>query len=924
MIRMPRIGRYEVSAVLGGGRWGDVFLAYDPLLDINVALKRSRQPAEVLKEALSEARMIARLHHPNIVRFYTAEIIDGYVVIVMEYLEGTTLRRWMNERKKVTVEEALDLMIPILEGLAHAHELNIVHRDVKPENILMTKDARVAKLADFGLATFYGLQPDQGPTGTPAYMAPEAWEGKFSPASDVFSCAVILYEMTTGVNPLAEGGIRVLRSEEGDYILFCVNAEGDIRLLRPPEHWFKIGDFQSKSSGYFVSALEQALHPDWRHRPKNARDFLARLRPESGRKTTGTLPLTGFDWNAVTVPDELLSALSEFQRAIVKDRSPRIAVFGGPGTGKTLTLAAKVVHLVHNEGWDPEKFVITTFTTKGWKDLAFRLERALGPRAKRLALYNFHTLCWKILVRDAERLPQFGRISGGTSVPYPEERPLEILPPEKLHKVAAEVAKQAKTLRSGRYLYDYLSRFRLSMKSKNDLRGTVPNDLEKDLIRFWDHWESHIVRSGRVSYDDVIYYTYLLLSQNQDLARQYSESIRFFFVDEYQDFTPIEVAIARALAGQETQWVVFGDPNQSIYTWRGASPEFLIRFEKEEPNTRVYHLNVAYRLPRKMVKLAQALMRDTDLLLPGSVVDDGDIQVVALDRAQDIGEYLTREIRRLHKAGYDYCDMAVLYRYAVRSRIVEDALTAAQIPYTLMFQRPFLHRPEIRGLLTVLRALRDPHDKMAEKEAVEWLEQKISSRARASRPGTARQRQNRAGGDDSQHRVRPASPGGEALFDEAKNLARGSSAKVVLEFLADRLGYRVNVERTASQQSVQELISLAANYEAMAGDEGSVSGFLAHLNFAMQSDPVGGEDAVNLATVHSAKGLEFPVVFLIGLVEGEFPRDTIKPEELAEERRLFLVGVTRARERLYLCYHRKDESGRATEPSRFIRETIVP
>ncbi|MHA2621628.1 MAG: protein kinase domain-containing protein [bacterium JZ-2024 1] len=913
------MGRYEVRDVLGSGRFGDVYLAHDPLLNLEVALKRSRAPAEMYRDALSEARMIARLSHPNIVRFFTAEIVDDFVVLVMEYVEGMTLRQWMNRRGVLSEQEAMALMTPVLEGLAYAHESGVIHRDIKPENILLAQDARVVKLADFGLAAFNRLDPAMSVAGTPNYMAPEAWDGIFETASDVYSCAIILYEMTTGVNPIFGKTLNEVREN-------CLKA-------------VRFGALGKRLSKRFQEAVETALSPDARQRPQDARALVNLLTTQAPHRIP--VPrVTAFDWNATTSPEETLRVLSEYQRAFVQDDAARIAVLGGPGTGKTFALAAKAIYLIHDKGVPPECVVMTTFTTKACKDIAFRLERVLGARAKAMALYHFHHLCWKVLRADADRLALFHGARGDPEETPSGQVPLEIILPDRLPSITARLARSIQAKRSGNYLYERVARLRLAMGTRESLATITPEDLQSELKAFWEGWEKNINGSGLLSYDDVLYYTYQLLKWNPDIASEYRQQFRHIFVDEYQDFSAIQAEILCLLVGNETQWVVAGDPDQSIYKWRGASPEFLQQFVRDTTRTRVYHLNIAFRLPRKMAKIAQNLMRSSDLVLPGPSVEDGVVEVVAADKPHDIGNYVARQIQRLKAEGFAYSDIAVLYRFAFRSRFIEDALQAAHIPYSLMFTKSFYRRPEIDQMIRILQWAVRPDDPHLRELVLKEFDRLGWCRAYPSRFSTRSTRgcpprgvlevlgPSESGETEFSRHPQEVSTAGSSSFvdlmEQVRNAEWRDRPSRILQFFAEHLQVIDETRFSFVRESIQELIQIAGDYEEKAKEDASTTGFLEQLEFLKQSDLLGGEDAVNLATVHSAKGLEFRAVFVVGLVEGEFPVDTVKPEELAEERRLFLVGVTRARERLYLCYPRKDESGRGTEPSRFIREAIAP
>lgn len=826
---LKKLGKYEIIEWLGGGRFGDVFLALDTILESRFAIKVARMRPEETGMLKDEARLLAALNHENIVRFYNVDIIDGRLVMVMEYIAGSTMRETI-AGGTLDMTRAVGMVVQLLDAVKYAHGMGVLHRDLKPENVLLSQGDRV-KIADFGLARFVVTVPPVTSTaGTPLYMAPEVWRGQYSDKSDIWSIGVVMYELFTGTPPFMDDDLEGLRHK--------IERR---RMLAP-------NIVQPALPGRLTDAIEACLAVDPLARP-DANALLRMVRPETGPvHATGNVTLPGMEAKDL--------ALTPVQEEILARVNGNLLVLGQAGCGKTATLISAILRLVKT-GVPAGRILACTFTNKAANEIRQRLAQVMPQIQPDLWLGTFHTLAMRILRRDAERLdinPEFTVAD-----------PMDIA--ERLD------------VSTGRYRMRGVIRHIEQLKSQGfDAVSFEPrNEWERTCHRVFRRYEEYCRANDVIDYEDLILLSVHLLDEHNDIREFYQYRFDHIFVDELQDINPHQYRLLQLMYRQRI--FLTGDEDQAIYGWRGADRSIIYRASKDFPDLATLTLNQSFRLPQAIIDVANNLMRRPAQIVPSP--NQGEVLVYAAESFPDEVEYLAREITQLSADGYAFNHIAILYRTHAQGKLFEEGLRDRNIP-TNLIGGSLADCPETSPLLRYLALLNTPETDLGVEEflaqATGLLNIAARDRAQARELFTHHRRN---GG------LLPVS----RVFDDILSLVE------------------LDGERVA------ELLAYARDATAP-----SVRAFLSELRLMQELDLTNwNRDAVRLMTAHAAKGLEFPVVFIVDLVEDVFPltRTFADEKELAEERRLCYVAVTRAQQKLYLVYP-KTRLGRTQLPSRFL------
>ncbi len=828
-----RLGKYEIIEWLGGGRFGDVFLARDTIVEQNFALKISRMKKEEMLMLRDEAKLLASLNHPNIVRFYNIDFIDEKFVLVMEYIQGKTLRDIITDQG-IDIELAISITSQLLDGLNYAHRKGVLHRDLKPENILI--DGRIArdsvKISDFGLALFIKSKTISASiAGTPIYMAPESWTGNYSEKSDIWSVGVILYELLTGVPPFLDASLDGIRKKiaKNNYLVPSILHPG-------------IPD-------YIEEVIHQCLEvaPDSRPDAQTALEWLTQKKRSVVIKKPISMP-------------ERKSAeleLTPVQKEIIESINGPILVLGQAGCGKTTTLTYAVVSLI-KKGIAPDRIFVGTFTNKAANDIRNRIKELIPVSPYDLWVGTFHTLGMRMLRRDAERLDF--------------DQDFTIIEPEEIFFKMG--------LKSGKY------QLRAIMKTIRKLKAKCifpeqfepKNSWERYCAKVYLDYQNLLKESNLLDYDDLLLYAVKLLKNHEDIRAYYQNLFKYIFVDELQDINYAQYQLISLIYKENIFFT--GDEDQTIYGWRGARRELIYQVPRDFKGTRIYTLNRSFRLPQEILEIANNLMHRPGTALAN--LDFADIAVYTAKSPKDEADFVVRQIKELKKENFRFRDIVVLYRMNYLSKIYEETFNRARIPYTIIGKISFYDRVDIKPLLDYLGLIDSLNTKKLSPED-------FIGRARAIF-----------------HIKKKTKKINQILEYHFHNGARLSPVNIIDE-----------ISRTLKlkDDSIKELKSFARGYEASA-----ISNFLNEVRLIQDLDLVDwNQDTVKLMTIHSAKGLEFPAVFIVDLIEDVFPmtRKLTDPRELEEERRLCYVALTRARKKLYLLYP-KWCAGRYQRPSRFL------
>ncbi|MEO0162412.1 MAG: UvrD-helicase domain-containing protein [candidate division WOR-3 bacterium] len=833
---LKKLGKYEIIEWLGGGRFGDVFLAYDTILETNFALKISRMRKEEIVMLKDEAKLLASLNHPNIVRFYNIDFIENKFVLVMEYIKGTTLREVIKEGG-IEIGEFLNIAQQILDGMSYAHKIGVLHRDLKPENILVTEN-NIIKITDFGLARFLKTGSIAASTaGTPIYMAPEVWSGRFSEKSDIWSIGVIFYELLTGTPPFLDDNLDGLKKkiEKG-------------KLLIP-------GIIRPNLPGYIEEVVVRCLNTKPELRPDCATIMKILKKQSKGIKIEAPIATCEKKKGAIKLTPD--------QEQILNALEGRLLVLGQAGCGKTTTLVQGILKLIER-GIPPSKILVCTFTNKAANDIKNRLNYHLPTTISHYDLWvgTFHTIALRILRHACERLD--------ISEDFTIEEPRKIF--------------SLLQTETGKYKMNAIIRTIEILKA----RGITPekfapaNEWQKICLKFYKEYQQYLKENNILDYDDLILYATKLLEDYEDLREHYQNMFEYIFVDELQDINPAQYKFISLLVREK--FFFTGDEDQAIYGWRGASKDIIYRVPRDFKDVKIFHLNRSFRLPQSILEIANNLMLRETTAIPN--LETGDVIFYAAESTNDEIDYIVKEIKELTEQDFGYRDIAILYRMNYLGKSYEEGLTKAGIPFTTIRGTTFYEKEEFKSII----------------EYLEFLN--ICRSAEISQESIAQ---------------------GVSIFRVTKSV-QNKLEKIVEHHIQNLnvlspytiINELVSILKLKSE-NLEEFLNFAQNYS-----EAGIGKFLSDLKLFQEMDLADWtKNTVKLMTVHSAKGMEFPVVFVVDLVEEIFPmtRSLSEPRDLEEERRLCYVAVTRAQKRLYLLYP-KYRSGRQQLPSRFLIDML--
>jgi DNA helicase-2/ATP-dependent DNA helicase PcrA len=637
---------------------------------------------------------------------------------------------------------------------------------------------------------------------------------------------------------------------------------------------------------------------------------------------------------SATQPETYLADLNPAQREAVLTTEGPLLVIAGAGSGKTRVLTHRVAHLLAAHGVKPNEILAITFTNKAAAEMKERVERNLGPIARAIWIMTFHSACGRMLRSEAERL---GYRSNFTIYDQADQ--------VRLVKACLEELERDPKRFVPRGIHSQIS------NAKNQLIG--PGEYESRIASFYDQtvsdvyslYQKRLHDSNAVDFDDMLMLTVEVLQRFPEARQKWAKAFRYVMVDEYQDTNHAQYVLLKLLAGEHQNLMAVGDPDQSIYAFRGADIRNILEFEKDFPNTKVIPLEQNYRSTNTILQAANNVIshnRERKEKNLWSDLGEGEpVRIVETEDEHGEARFVAVEIAARIEEGYSAREIAVVYRTNAQSRVLEDVLVRQGIAYQVIGGPRFYERAEIKDLIAYLQVLDNPAD------AVSLM--RIANRPR------------RGIGDTSIARLVTYADGlGTSLWEamghvEEAGLASASAKAVtqfrnvmqslmatatdasvadIVEAVLDRTGFMesLEAERTIEArgriENLEELVGVAREYDA-GGEERSLSGFLQEISLysdqdALRNDEEGDGGQVTLMTLHNAKGLEFRAVFMIGVEEGIFPHArSIEENSLEEERRLAYVGMTRAKERLVLTHAlRRNLYGRsdANLPSRFLDE----
>ncbi len=866
-----RFGRFLIKRWLGGGRFADVYLAEDTLLGKEFAIKIARGTEQELSKLIDEVKLLAELLHPNIVRFYTVEKHEGRIGIVLEYIQGKSLREVIKSSAPVPYGTVSLYLKQIAEAMEYAHSRGILHRDLKPENILLQGEN--IKITDFGLAFFMEGEMTRSVAGTPPYMAPETWKGKYSRESDVFSIGVITYELLTGVNPF-----------------FADNIETTMKKVKKG---IKPGDIPTYIPEKSRQAIVKATNPDFKKRYSSSMDFLMDfLSEEEGKEI---LILRG--------PGKRKEAeLSDEQKEAVSSPFKYTLVVGGPGTGKSQTLVGRLIHLIDRDV-APEGILITTFTNKGKEDLEERISRHSREILNYIWMGTLHQICTKILLSNLDLIG------------FPQG--FSIMPSGMAQKAIGAILRELNIEYPSSEFLRYISLAKSELIPVKNMN--IGEEKKKALEKVLDAYERWKREKEFLDYDDVLFITYRLLKENPLVREDYNQLFTDIIVDEFQDLNMLQFEIIRLLLGKEGRLFATGDDDQSIYQWRGGRPELVRNFTRIfGKDARIYHLTRSFRLEEGIISPAQNLISRNKNRLEKVLWSDrkgGHIQIEGFEDREREAEYVLSEVLSEVARGRSFNEFAVIARFNYQLRLFSTIFNKNSIPFSVMFTKSLMKRREVEVILNFLRLLKKP-TKSSFLFFVNLGDRLIGREELKGKRNYMKFLQ-----EHENTEVKKRASFLASLIDKSSSLKPSTAIKLAIEYTGIlKRGTEHSI--MVKSEIIGELIDLAIDFEER-NREGNIKAFLSYINLLMSEGLLKNEEGVKILSAHASKGLEFPVVFIVDAHEGSFPPFTTKmtKKRMEEERRLFYVAMTRATEKLYILFPR-NEGRNQLEPSRFLKEIL--
>jgi DNA helicase-2/ATP-dependent DNA helicase PcrA len=631
-----------------------------------------------------------------------------------------------------------------------------------------------------------------------------------------------------------------------------------------------------------------------------------------------------------SAPERLLDDLNPPQRDAVLAGDGPLLVLAGAGSGKTRVIAHRIAYLLGVRKIDPRHVLAVTFTNKAAGEMARRVEALLAPVGIRPPLIaTFHSACVRILRQHGEHigLPRHFTI-------YDEDDRVALV---KECMREGELADRSFTPSAAGHRISYLKNQMIGVQDAlRDARG--PWEQKAALV--YSRYEKRLKETGAADFDDLLLLVVRLFTEVPEVLAYYRALWRHVLVDEYQDTNRAQYRIIRLLTAEHRNVCVVGDPDQSIYKWRGADLNNILDFEKDFPGTRVVKLEQNYRSTQRILAIAAAVI-DHNLQRKDKTLwtKNAEGEPAAVYRGWDEHEeanFVAQGILRSRAEGVPWDGVAVFYRTNAQSRVLEDALRRARIPYVIVGGVRFYERREIKDTLAWLRLCINPSDDVAFRRAVQAPSRGVGATTLARLDEVALDRTvplltlAAAPPADVRGKARAALEDFAAAVSRLSGQRGELSPPAFIDLVLQASGYRKALEQDRSPEAegrlenLEELVAAAEDFTHAAG-EATLEAFLDSVALMSDVDELKeAESRVTLMTLHSAKGLEFPVVFLTGLEEGVFPhaRSMNDPEQLEEERRLCYVGITRAERRLYVSYavHRRIHGYGVGEPSRFLRE----
>lgn len=631
----------------------------------------------------------------------------------------------------------------------------------------------------------------------------------------------------------------------------------------------------------------------------------------------------------------LLDHMNTEQSEAVRTTEGPLLIMAGAGSGKTRVLTHRIAYLLDEKGVSPYNVLAITFTNKAAREMKERVEKLVGEEAQVIWMSTFHSMCVRILRRDADRIGI--------------ERNFTILDPTDQKSVIKDVLK-TENIDSKRYdprmFLSAISNMKNELKTVEDAE-TEATDFMSDMVaRVYAGYQRQLSRNEALDFDDLIMTTINLFKRVPDVLEYYQNKFQYIHVDEYQDTNRAQYTLVKLLADKFKNLCVVGDSDQSIYGWRGADIQNILSFEEDYPNARTIFLEQNYRSTKVILNAANEVIKNNTERKPKGLwtanQEGKKINYYQAQSESDEAQYVVKEIMRQQRENHkSYNDMAILYRTNAQSRVLEETFMKSNIPYTMVGGHKFYDRKEIKDLLSYLRLIANSNDDISLQRIINVPKRGVGPSSVEKIQAYARQNDlsmfDALAEADFIGLTKKVTKQVIDFYTLISNLIQEQEfleVSEIVEEVLNKSGYKEMLERDQTLEArsrlenIEEFMSVPMDYEKNTPlEEQSLINFLTDLSLVADIDEADIENGVTMMTMHSAKGLEFPVVFIMGMEESIFPhiRSILSDDdhEMEEERRICYVAITRAEEELYLTHASSRTlfgKTQSNSPSRFLRE----
>ena len=629
---------------------------------------------------------------------------------------------------------------------------------------------------------------------------------------------------------------------------------------------------------------------------------------------------------------DILEGLNEKQCEAVTNTEGPCLVIAGAGSGKTKVLTHKIAYLIGEKQIHPWNIIAITFTNKAANEMKERITNLVGERAKDIWMGTFHSICVRILRKFIDRL---GFDSSFIIFDTSDQKTLI--------KTCLKEMNIDNKLFTDKSILSEISNAKNDMLEPEQYKIRANGDYRKEKISdIYSLYQKRLRENNAIDFDDIINYTIKLLMENPDILEYYSNKFKYVLVDEYQDTNKSQFTLITLLASKNGNITVVGDNDQGIYSFRGADISNILNFEKDFPGTKIIKLEQNYRCTKNILKVANSIIKNNEVKYKKELWtqnNEGKLpNVYQADNEYDEGTYIVEQIENLKREEYyKNSDFAVLYRMNTQSRALEDIFRRENISYKIVGGLKFYERKEIKDVIAYLRLIQNSSDNLSLKRIINEPKRGIGKTSLdkieliSNESGIPMYEIIKNADNYGLNRVFMNSREFINVIEELKEKKNKIVVSKLIELVLKKTGYvkALENENTIEAENrianLDEFLTVAIEFEEEAVDN-NLSEFLEGITLSSDLDNMEEEeDSVTMMTLHSAKGLEFPVVFLVGMEEGIFPgyQSMMEPKELEEERRLCYVGITRAKENLFLtCSKQRTVFGSTSynPVSRFLEE----